>query len=461
MPSRGLTSLPLPSRWVWAALGLVHCAALFLWGSGEPRHDGVDYIAQGQLLAAWVAGNGGPSVAEVVGRLALHNPGYAALVAVSEALTGRGELIVRAIQCAAGILSGFILFAGLRNRVGASLALTAACVLWFHPAMIFFRLSLWPVALATLGTTALGYWALTSERPVEGATRTPLHWGFGWTLAILPFFASPALALLPAAWLLTERGERRAAFGPTAALWLPWTLALSLTLGSFTAVDLSASRNLALGNHPAVSEGRGSLWGDPEAKRIYLSELNSACPGPPELSTARCEHGFNTSVAADTLRSAPFAAAHRALLRLKETWRPGTFLPREFKQQKVPGARQMTVALGLTHFLLLSLALLGIRTPQGRAALSACLLWTLPVLFTVGFTRLRQPTLPFLLIAASFGIRALTRDFPEHSGIIRGLWRPIRTNERTEVPARTSPKPVEGGANPILKRSTSSESASP
>ena len=454
MPTGGLIRPPLPPRWAWAIVGLVHGVALFLWGSGEASHDGVDYLSQGRLLAAWIAGDVGTSPTEVFGRLALHNPGYSALVALLEALTGRGELLVRILQCAAGIASGFILFAGLRPRLGGPLSIAAAGVLWLHPGMVFFRLSLWPVALATLGTTALAYWALTRTLPGNGAPRTTLPRGFGWTLAILPFFASPALALLPAAWLLTERDDRRATFGPTIALWLPWTLALSVALGSFTAVDLSASRNLALGNHPAVAEGRGSLWGDPEAKRSYLKELSSACPGRPGIPTARCEQEFNTSVAAATVRAAPVAAARRALLRTKETWRPGTFLPRALRERGVAGAQETTAILKVVHWLLLFLGLLGFRTPEGRAALGACVLWTLPVLVTVGFTRLRQPTLPFLLIAASFGIRSLGRDFPGQSAIIRDLWRRTRTKELTEVPARISPSPEEDGASRTPKRST-------
>lgn len=461
MSTGGLNNLPLPPRWTWAAVGLVYGAAFFLWGSGEPRHDEVDYLAQGRLLAAWVAGGTGVSATEVFGRLALHNPGYATLVALLEAVTSRGDLFVRGLQCAAGIAAGFILYAALRPRVGPTLSLGAACVLWFHPSMMFFRLGVWPVAFATFGATVLAYWALQSKQPVEGSTPRPLSRAFGWTLAILPFFASPALALLPAAWLLTERDQRGAALGPTIGLWLPWTLALSLALGSFTIVDLSASRNLALGNHPAISEGRGSLWGDPEAKKSYLTELSSACPGAPGVSKKRCEQAFNTRVTVATVRSAPFAATQRALIRVKETWSPGTFLPRALQERGLAAAPQVTAALKLTHWLLLFLALLGLRTPAGRAALGACVLWTLPVLIAVGFTRLRQPTLPFLLIAASFGIRSLARDFPSRGAILGGLWRPIRTNERTEATATTSPKHAETGESPSPKRLISSGSACP
>jgi hypothetical protein len=39
----------------------------------------------------------------------------------------------------------------------------------------------------------------------------------------------------------------------------------------------------------------------------------------------------------------------------------------------------------------------------------------MPVLLTVGFTRLRQPVLALLLIAAAFGIHSLRRTYRDGS----------------------------------------------
>lgn len=461
MPARGLKDFPLPPRWTWALVGLVHCAALFLWANSEPRHDGADYIAQGRLLAAWAGGHPAVSASEVLGRFALHNPGYAATVALAEASTGRGELIIRLLQCLAGIGSGFILYAALHPRVGRPLALAASCVLWFHPSMLFFRLSLWPVAFATLGTTLLAYWVLRGKGP-EGAPsagwfRSP----FGWTLALLPFFTAPALLLLPGLWFVVGRKTFARLAAPSLALWLPWTLALSLALGAFVPLDLSSSRNLALGNHPAISEGRGSLWGDPVAKASYLAELAAACPPGAARQTKRCEQRFNTKIAKETVTAAPAAALRRALLRAKETWVPGSFLPRALQERGRGNAPAAAAILASLHWPLVLFALLGLRRPEGRAALAAAALWSLPVLISVGFTRLRQPTLPFLLVAASFGIHSLVRAFPRPGAIIRDLWPPTRTTEQTAAPGTTSPKPAEGAGSQSPKRSISSASGCP
>jgi hypothetical protein len=461
MPPRGLKDFPLPPRWTWALVGFIHGAALVLWGPTELLHDAADYIAQGRLLAAWAGGDSAAPASEVLGRFALHNPGYAAIVALAEAFSGRGELIIRLLQCLAGIGSGFILYAALHARVGKHLALAASCVLWFHPSMLFFRLSLWPVAFATLGTTLVAFWVLQGEDPRDGDPAGRFRSPFGWTLALLPFFAAPALLLLPGVWFVVGRHRFTALAAPSLALWLPWTLALSLALGTFVPVDLSSSRNLVLGNHPAISEDRGSLWGDPEAKAGYLADLTAACPQSDGVTRKRCAHRFNTALAKKTAAGDPSAALRRAVLRAKETWVPGSFLPRALKERGLRSSPQVETLLALLHWPLMLFAILGLRSRSGRTALAAAALWTLPVLVAVGFTRLRQPALPFLLVAASFGIHSLARAFPRPSAIIRGLWPPTRTTERTAAPETTSPKPAEIAGNPSPKRSTSSASDCP
>jgi len=408
MPPGRLSLRPLPPRWTWVLVGLVHLAALGLWGNPELVHDEADYIAQGQILKAWLQGAAGVGVSEVFGRFALHNPGYALGVAVLEALSGHGALLVRILQCLVGVLTGFVLYAALHPRVGARTALAATLIFWLHPSMIFFRLSLWPVVFATLGTTLLAYGALQLAEKGESGESTQLRSCFGWTLALLPFFAPPALLLLPAVAVAFGPERWRALCGPALALWLPWMLALSLTLGAFVPVDLSSSRNLVLANHPAISEGRGALWGDRAAKQTYLAELALACPQETPLQRKRCEHRFNTQIARQTVAANPGAAVQRSFRRIAETWTADRFLPRSLDSQGRAGAAGTASLLAVLHWALLGLALLGLRSPRGRAALGAALLWTLPVLVAVGFTRLRQPVLPFLLIAAAFGIHSLT-----------------------------------------------------
>jgi hypothetical protein len=278
--------------------------------------------------------------------------------------------------------------------------------------MIFFRLSLWPVALATLGTTLLAACALRMmddpETTLHSGDPSPVRRCFAWTLALLPFLAPSALLLIPLAALAFGVRRAKALCGLSLALWLPWMLALSLTLGAFVPVDLSASRNLVLANHRAISEGRGSLWGDPAAKQTYLSELALACPSTDILARKRCAHRFNMKTTRQTVSAEPSAAVQRSLLRIAETWAPDQFLPRSLRIQGRPGAGLVTGLLGALHWALLALALLGLRSRAGRAALLATFFWTLPIVIAVGFTRLRQPVLPFLLIAVAFGIHSIT-----------------------------------------------------
>ena len=401
----------LPPRWSLLLACVVQTAALLAWGSPELIHDEVDYISQGQLLGHWIAGESGVSFSEVLGRITLHNPGYATLAAVLEALTGHGANSLRLLQALAGLATGVVLFDALSPRIGARVALPITLVFWLHPSMVFFRLTLWPVAFVTLGTALIAHAALQLRDTPKSASSRRV---FAWTLAILPFFAPSAWLLIPLA--VFAWGTRRALplCGPALALWVLWTLSLSLALGAFVPTDLSASRNVVLANHPAISEGRGSLWGDPEGKKVYLSELAAACSAPEPRARKRCQQRFHLHTARQTVSSAPSEAVTRALRRVVETWGPDRFLIRHLSAESAPGGQgtegqlsALSLVLAILHSLLLGSALLGLRTPEGRAALWAAVVWSLPIVVAVGFTRMRQPALPFLLIAAGFGISSV------------------------------------------------------
>jgi len=392
----------------------VQGAALLVWGDPELLHDEADYVSQAKLVAAWLSGEGGASTMEALGRLALHNPGYSFLVAVAEATTQEAALTLRLLQAAAGVITGLVLYGALAGRVGTTLALVAAWVVWAHPTLIFFRLTLWPVTFAALGVSLA---AAEGLRLYGRADSKPPRWTLPLTLAVLPFFSASGWLLLPLVFLLFERQQAMRACAPAIVLWCLWTCVLSIGLGTPTATDLSASRNLALANHPAISEGRGSLWGDPTQKAVYLSELEARCTSSNLRTKKRCEHAYNLDVASGHIAKEPWEAVVRAGHRLTETWEPDRFLVRHLDARGgfTFSSSQLPKLIAALHWSLLFLSLLGLRTPQGRAALLAVLLWTMPVLLTVGFTRLRQPVLALLLIAAAFGIHSLRRTYRDGS----------------------------------------------
>ena len=185
---------------------------------------------------------------------------------------------------------------------------------------------------------------------------------------------------------------------------LGWSLLLSVATGTSAFLDLSGPLNVSLANHPAISEGRGSLWGDPSAKATWVADLAKACPGESSAAAKRCELLWARSSAAQTVLEDPSAALHRALLRVAETWAPDRFLPRHLEELRGAPQEGIRGTVVLLHGGLLLMALAGLRHTLGRRLVLLCLLWTLPVLLTIGFTRLRIPLTPCLLAAAALGL---------------------------------------------------------
>ena len=413
MPTRGLVE----SRRELLLLAGLHTALLALWGQPELLHDEADYIAQGTLLRASVLGDA--PLPEALGRLTLHNPAYAGFVALLEAPTGIGASLTRLLQCAAGILSGLLLRSWLQPRVGGTAANMAAWLLWLHPTLLFFRLTLWPVSFTLLGLCLFLHQGgllgrdednvspPSDDRVADSRNRQTKTRRLGWLLALLPLLTPSALLLWPI--VVSSHGLAKAAkilrFG--VVLIVGWSVLLSVAVGTPAFLDLSGPRNVSLANHPAISEGRGSLWGDPSAKASWSAELAAACPGESGAAAKRCELQWARSNATQTILNDPTGALHRAILRVAETWAPDRFLPRHLEGLRGSPTAGIQGALALLHGVLVLMALLGLRHPLGRRLLLASLLWTLPVLLAVGFTRLRIPLTPWLLASAALGLAGL------------------------------------------------------
>jgi len=391
----------------FVAVAAVQVLLLRAWGEPPLLYDEAGYELATEAVAGWAGDGFGAPLPPEVGRVALHNPGYAVALGVVRWTTGATAAPMRVLQALIGLLSGLVLFHALRRRVPDGWALTGALALWLHPSALFFRLTLWPTAAAT-GLVALA--VLCALRLADDVEDRGRQWALGLVFAPLPFVAAPALALLPAllVWPGPRRGWRVAA--PFLALGIPWAAAVSITVGSFSPMDTSAACNLALGNHDLVAADRGSLWGDPEGRAAFEALRGDACPQTDALARIRCEARWCGDVARTTVTSDPGAAGVRAARRGFETWRTDTFAPRHLDALGFPRSLALRSLLMGVHLALLGLALLGLRTREGRAAWAAVGLWTVPALLSVGFTRVRQPLLPVLVFAAVIGIAHLVRE---------------------------------------------------
>ncbi len=391
------------------AVLVLKAVLLGLWGERPPLFDEGSYLAAADAVEGWLRAGAPTDNLDPAGRLAWHNPAYSTLVAAAALMPGSAALWMRLLQLAASLVSGLLLFRFLRPRAGRSLALAGALVLWLHPSMLFYSLTLWPVTLATFGTTALLFAAgRYADHPDDPKRQLEL----GLTIAPLPFFASPALLLLPAiaAWTKPRSWSRTVL--PGVALWLAWTLPLATILGSWTAIDLAGPRNAALGNTEWVRDGRGSLWGDPEGKAVFMSKLEDTCGATMDIHRVRCEVLWCKQEAIAWTRAHPASFGTRALLRLGETWLPDTFLPRHLQsavafpngppEGLVKPARVLLAVVQAA--LLVAVILMGWaarRQPLVKALVVGVIVWTIPIVLVLGNTRLRQPLLPWIIAGAA------------------------------------------------------------
>lgn len=397
------------------ALGILLLAAaatkialILTWGDRALLFDEEGYRRAGEAGAAWLLAGGPRDDLSALGRIAWHNPGYAALFVPAELLPGAAAGWIRILQLGAALLSGVLLARFLEPRVGSRGALLGAAALWLHPSHLFYGLTLWPVALATLGTTALlftaGRWQAAPDAPSR-------QWELGGVLAVLPFFAAPALWVVPAVGWWVGRARWKRVLGPSVLLLGSWSLALSLALGAFVPLDLAGPRNLALGNNEWVSEGRGSLWGDPEQKALFLAKLAEDCGESMDRPRLRCEARWCLRETGAWVRAHPTEALARAGRRLLETWGPDALLPRHLERADLFPPRGLSGAAAISRVLLLGaqglvFVALGLtawgalRRRDLRLLLLGILLWSAPAALSVGLTRMRQPLWPWLIAGA-------------------------------------------------------------
>ncbi len=396
------------------AVAAVQAVLWWAWGSPAPIFDEAGYLAAGHAVGDWLRCAAGRSCVEAsgasLGRLLWHNPGYAALFVVADLLPGDPAGWIRAAQLVAGLLAGLWVRSLLAPRLGPRAALLAAALVWLHPTQLFFRLTLWPVALATAAFAGVALLAARLDR----APTVRGQLGLGAALVVLTLLHPPALGVVPvvALWLLRTRPRRLAIVGPVLLpTVLTWTLLFAATSAALATPSLgllSGPENAALGNNPYIAPGRGSSLHDAASVRRLRGDVQAECPPVAPLERLRCEARAYDRIASRAVRAHPGAAATRALLRVLETWAPDEYVARHLADPRVrtrwplPSVVPLLVrAAELGTLLLLLGVALGARDRDVLAVAVTAALCTAPVLFSVGLTRLSQPLLPLLVVGAA------------------------------------------------------------
>lgn len=393
----------------------------FAWGSPAPIYDEAGYLAGGEAVARLVRCSlgleVGPACGAVgftdLGRLLWHNPGWSALFVVAELLPGSAAAWIRGLNLVAGLLAGLATWAALNGALPRRHAMGAAALVWLLPAQLYFRLTLWPVAL---GTALVAGALLAARRAAERPTPARQH-QLGLLLLALVLVWPLALAAVPLVGLgMVRLGGRESALrtvsrvaGPALGAWVLLVLTTSLALQVPTNGTLASPENLALANNPWIPRGRGSSLHAPESVRRVRFEAHQVCPQGNGLPAVRCRARVWRSLAGDTIAQAPGAAVGRAGLRILETWRRDDYLPRHVADERTVLRRPPPPFLidveQVTELLVLALlfvsAALGARDRRVLALLAVVALCTLPVALGVGVTRLRQPLLPIIAVAAA------------------------------------------------------------
>lgn len=393
----------------------------FAWGSPAPIFDEAGYLAGGEavgrLVRCTLGVEAGPACGAVgptdLGRLLWHNPGWAALFVVADLLPGAAAAWIRGLNLLAGVAAGLATWATLRGRVPPPHAVGAAAVVWLLPAHLYFRLTLWPVAL---GTALVAGALLAVRRAVERPTPARQH-QLGLVLLALVLVWPLALAAVPLVALGMARLDRRGAqpqvltrvAGPALGAWVLLVLATSLALQVPTNGTLASPENLALANNPWIPAGRGSSLHAPESVQRVRFEGHQRCPQGNGLEAVRCRARVWRGLARDTIARAPGEAVGRAGLRVLETWRRDDYLPRHVSDERAvlrhpppPSLIALEQVMELLVFALLFVSAgLGARDRRVLGLLAVVALCTLPVALGVGVTRLRQPLLPIIAAAAA------------------------------------------------------------
>lgn len=410
-----------------AAVALLQSLLFLAWGDPQPIYDEAGYISAGETVAQWLRCGGSvqglcaEATASSLGALLWHNPGYSALFVVAELLPGSAANWIRALQLVAGLLAGACVHRVLRPHTPPGIALAAAWVIWLYPVQLFFRVTLWPVAVATAAVAVVVLLAVRVHAEPSLRARLELSGGF----LVLSLVYPMALAATPllAVWLL-QLGNRRGlgrrpaadVLAPTLGLWAGLIIMTSIALGTPSLGLLAGPENRALGNNPHIAQWRGSSLHDPASVQALRADVERGCPPAKPLSTLRCHAQSHRAIARDTVARAPGTAALRAGLRVVETWAPDEYVARHLSDSRVstrwsfPASVPMLVRIAevilLTGVLLLPL---GGRDRRVRGLLIVVILCTAPIALGVGVTRLRQPLLPLIVLAAALTLARYNR----------------------------------------------------
>lgn len=395
-----------------------------------PRYDEVEFLEFGRRVAA--------GEAPVLWRA----PGYQSFVAAGLSLAGGDVLGVRLLQVLLSIATTWFVYRLGRRLGGESVGLAAAAFLAFYPSHVAFSHLLWAETLF-LFLIVLAFERVLVFRDSEAWRDALLAGALLGAASLVRSMGIPFL-LITAAWLLWTGGRRPRTFALVAAavvVMAPWSLSASVRAGRWVLVDTNAGWNLWSGHNEYIAPDLQGIWGtglpfenglsETWGPRLEANGLPAGLAGVRlqgewrrELTRRLTEAGISdrSSPAADAwyrseamreLRRAPGAALGRVPRKLAALWSPDLFLPRHLLRDWY-GPTSPALAAWLSGITWAAACIPLLLGPMALAALGRSDFRTLATLWIgaalaihavlFGVSRMHQPLVPFLVLAAAAAI---------------------------------------------------------
>lgn len=382
---------------VFVRLGLAYSLRSSFFTSGDQSYDD---IATNITAGHWFEVGGRPYVA--------NPPVYALLVAGAYEVGGRGWLSVAILQVVFELASAVLLFVLGERLVGRRAALVAVVVYALYPylagqAALIMDTTVFTTLLLAFLVAVVSYAQVDKRRFAIAAGIAA-----GAAFQVRPTVAMVCV-LLPLLLAILGASRRRVAIGSTLALVAglltiaPWTIRNAVEFHAFVPAAAKGGINYWKGNSPYAASYISS------GKSVDLLPERPGAPRPPQGLDPVEEDSWWLHQAFDWNRSHPRAWIHVSWIKLVAFWTP------ELNPRTAGDSRLKRAVYAVSYGPVAILASIGAivlwRRGARRELVFLCAIlaaFTAAHVLSVGYSRLRAPVDPLLMIMAGTTVVALT-----------------------------------------------------